>query len=274
MSDGNSAVEKDGLAASSARFACVALLTVLLVPLQVATKPDWDAKFPEPGRTRLRKLFLRAQTCSHLPIEFGQFDSSYPNTSETWPEKTKQTIKIRKGLSVRSQESTIAHELYHIILVCEGYPHADGVPKGVSDQNHKFYAALGEQIYDCVLDPLIDEKTKALGLSPETINHEAIGTMQRTPKVPADMLANEGFQKANGLRLFCWAFRRKFESDDIEPLWAAVSPEVVSYARYLKTKIDNLSCNDPWSCFQKEKLLRDTIGYPVALQNPLTSGFE
>jgi hypothetical protein len=268
------ALSKINSSTASQRFASSASLVVPLVSGQVTTQPDWDVKFLDPNRTRLRSLFLQAESCSHLPVEFGQLDPSYPNTSETWPEQTKQTVKIRQDLSIRAQESTIAHEFYHIILICEGYPHASGVSKELSKEEHKFLFTLGEQIYDCVLDPLIDEKTKALGFEPEIINHEAMGSMKNIPKFPPDVLANEGFQKFNGLKLCCYSFRKKYPSDDVESLWAKVSPDVVSYAHFLKLRIDSLSCDDKWSCFQKEKLLRDTIGYPVKLQNPITSGFE
>jgi hypothetical protein len=241
-------------------------LACLLLFAQIDTHADWSDQFPVPVQKKLKDLLAEAQSCKKLPVEFGH----EPNTNISHMEITsdKVVIQVRGGLPVKVAENAFAHEIYHIILECNGYSNRIVIPNRVEGTTVDNVTALAASITSCVDDPVVDAELKKRGFSPEILNHESANLLRKNQhSFPPEYLADKDTMVYNGLAVYCSSFRLRYRSDNIEDLWSTISPPVVEYAHLLESKVGSLRCGTPATCFEKKKRLRDALGYPIGLRN-------
>jgi hypothetical protein len=189
-------------------------------------------------------------------------DSEYAGLTDFVDDKI--SIKIREGLPPELRESVLAHELFHTQLRIEGFPTT--FLRGPDP----FLERLSLAILDCVSHQVIDRRMKAAGFKPEMVWQLKVeGIKKQLFTVDP---RNTGFQRLNGLELFCLSQHVDAGSTkEVEDALNKVQPAIVEYAHSLRNHFGGRSCDDPETCFELAKELRDTIGFKeIKLGNPKT----
>ena len=235
---------------------------------------DTSHKLPEGYRTkRLEKLFKEVKTRSRHKVRFTKLRGEAIREKlmgRTTFCSDEIVVQLAPLTSKEQRENVIAHELFHIILQSEGFIRATAVPKG-----DLFLSAVASTLSSCVEDALIDRRMKAAGFRPEVISDVQAKEMMGPYRFPDSTVQDEGFQKHAALRLYCFCFRMSRVSiAEIEARTSQLHPAIVRHARELRDRLGIRRCDDPTSCFDNTKRLRDLMGYPIWLENPLTGKFE
>jgi hypothetical protein len=213
---------------------------------------------------RLEKLFRQVADSTGFQISFDTLasDSDYAGLTDFIDDKI--YIKIREGLTPEVRESVIAHELFHAQLRIEGFPTT--FLRGLDP----FFERLSLTILDCVSHQVIDPRMKAAGFKPEILWQLKVeGIKKQLFTVDP---RNIGFQRLNGLEVFCLSQHADAGSiKEVENALNKVQPAIVEYAHSLRSRFGRRTCDDPKTCFELAKELRDTIGFTqIKLGNPKT----
>ena len=177
-------------------------------------------------------------------------------------------IGILPELTHEEQETDIAHELYHIILQEQGYAYQFHIPEGASH----WLSVMGPTITSCVDDAIVDDKTSSLGFHPEVLNRRGYERMQLPPDVQ-QLLQDPIYMDGTALVIAC-SFARKGVGNQGLNRWALVSAEAAKRGEALRNKIGSFTCDGAAACNEKKKQIRDILGYPILICNPLAGKWE
>lgn len=220
---------------------------------------------------QLEKLLHRVQGEAEIrgfTITFGRpLDKDSRYLGRTTYLYNKIDIQIRAGVSGELRETALAHELLHAEMRTQGFASTYR-----DFPNSEFLSLLSETILDCVNHQIIDPRLRASGFNPRLIWQGLIEDAEGPFRSPVD-LNDTGFQRLNGLMIYCLSLHvDKKAVSDVERAMNKAQPKIVAYERQLRKRFGDLPCDDPDTCFQQTKRLRDELGYPdVKFGNPKTN---
>jgi hypothetical protein len=179
-------------------------------------------------------------------------------------------IRIREGTLGELRENALAHELLHAEMRIQGFT---SVYRDFP--NSPFLSLLSETILDCVNHQIIDPRLRESGFKPELIWEGLVEDSEKP--FPSSVDVNDtAFQRLNGLIVYCLSLRVDEKTmSKVEGAMKKAQPAIVVYEQQLRKRFGDLACDDPDTCFQQTKRLRDELGYPdVKFGNPKTNSAE
>jgi hypothetical protein len=259
------------------RIVLAVVLSLLISPLPLV------GQVSEPGAAssllkskRISRVLKDAQI-GVPPIHIKEFEggSAYSGTTDFY--KGEIIVRVNGSLPRPTAQNNLVHELFHIILLKEGFRYAAASKKFNSPGDvGRLYTAAGTALTSCYVDPLIDRRMAKRGFKPDLVIHitaSGLAHAQSSEILRESRL--DHWTDYAAMQLYCLSLRPgKFKMANVEKAWA-VNPEIVETERRLRKRLPG-GCDTPAVCFESMKALRKATGFEtdIFLMNPQTREYE
>jgi hypothetical protein len=240
------------------------------------------------GSKRVRRILSDVKAGTKYRISFVALnpapDKPYQGYSTTGEgdDKNGITIHITPGLSDQLTETLVAHELFHIVLLKQGWPTQGKhlfLPKEI-DKTQKHDEVLKDAemgLMSCYPDALIDKWMLARGFEPSSLNRREYElTIQQAAKETETFPLY--FRNYVALINYCLSIRaRDFQMEDIFNAYQQADPSMKKQQASLEQQLGkSIKCNDVSSCLEATKALRRAAGFQAQIYflNRLTDTWQ